>query len=105
MRLEAQCARCTLRRTRDLESALKSLADPGWTDPGEQKKGEKIRRVVDCYLALTYKLMMKAYKTSLKGTGFAHRNWFRSSQTLLDIDAELDFLSAIMPDNWSSYQL
>ena len=92
-------------KNEDLESALKSLADPGWTDPGEQKKGEKIRRVVDCYLALTYKLMMKAYKTSLKGTGFAHRNWFRSSQTLLDIDAELDFLSAIMSDNWSSYQL
>ena len=92
-------------KNENLESALKSLADPGWTDPGDQKNGEKIRRVVDRYLALTYKMMKKAYKTSSKGTGFAHRNWFRSPQTLLDIDAELDFLSDIMSDNWSSYQL
>ena len=92
-------------KNEDLESALKSLADPGWTDPVDQKTGEKIRLVVDRYLALAYKTMKKAYKTSLKGTGFVHRNWFRSSQTLRDIDAELDYLSDIMSDNWSSYQL
>ena len=92
-------------KNENLESALKSLADPGWADQGDQKTGEKIRRVVDRYLALTYKTMKKAYKISLKGNGFAHRNWFRSSQTLRDIDAELDYLSDIMSDNWSSYQL
>ena len=89
----------------NLESALKSLADPSWDDSRNQKAGEKTRRVVDSYLALTYKVMNKVYKISSKENGFAHRNWFRSLQTLQDIDAELDYLSDVMPDNWSSYQL
>ena len=74
MRLGSAMRKMYAAKNEDLESALKSLADPGWTDPVEPETGEKIRLLVDRYLALAYKTMKKAYKTSLKGTGFVHRN-------------------------------
>src|SRR4029077_4619734 len=51
-----------------------------------------VKRIVSELFKLSATAVNKAYNQNAKQADFRHRNWFRSSNTLSDIKAELDVI-------------
>jgi hypothetical protein len=73
-------------RKRDLDADIRKLYKPNdWVGSADGHAKKTLAEV----FRLTSTAISKVYVQAEKQAGFRHRNWFRNSNTLTDIDAEL----------------
>ena len=76
---------------RSLDDDLRRLAKPKWLDDAGST-----REAVAKYARLSSEVLVKLYKAASQQSSFAHRNWFRSTQTLTSIATELQYSSFVI---------
>jgi hypothetical protein len=74
---------------RNVDEALIALADPTWLDSAE-KKATRLQQAIEQFSEIAFRALKKVYTDATRHPNFRHRNWFRSEQTLRELDSQLD---------------
>lgn len=76
----------------DLKTEIARLAKPKWLDD----QGDRVTQIIGRYTCLACETLVKVYRSAKKSATFAHRNWFRSQDTLKEISTEIRFSTTVL---------